>query len=194
MAMTSKYGFQYQRHLMPGTETPATLEIILASSVTFTIGDAVEWEGGYCAPQDSTSEPVLGILVGIQTKNGENVFKTKDAITGSKSGDDTYTTSGTNTTVDKVKGIVYVDPWALFFAYSDGVLTQAGVGLWFAGKVNNGTAEDGVTGTGTAYSANTYPFQLVELVTTLPDGSSSTAAGLFRIGSSMIGLDPTLVT
>jgi hypothetical protein len=194
MAYTSKYGFIYQRHLMPGIETPATLEVPLTGSLAFTIGDLVAIDSGYLVPQDSTAESSLGILVGLVTKNGENLFKTKDSVTGTKSGDDTYSSGATNATVDKVRGVVYVDPWALFFAYTDSAITQAACGLYFAGKVNNGTAVDGVTGTGATYSAGNYPFQLIELVTILNDGTASTTTGLFRLCASQVGLDPTQTT
>ena len=191
MAKTSKYGFEFIRHLTPSVETPATLEVILANSAgPLTIGDAVKWSSGYL---DGAAIDVafLGILVGFVTKSGENIFKTKEAITGTKSGDDTYTAASNNTTVDQVKGVVVVDPMALFFAYCDTTLTQAYVGLWFNGKVYDGTYIDSVTGTGATWSVGTQEFQLVELVTTLNDGSTSTKTGLFRIGRSQLLNDVT---
>lgn len=193
MAYTSKYGFIYKRHLTPGIETPATLEVTLANSAgPLTVGDAVKWSSGYL---DGAAIDVayLGILIGFVTKNGENIFKTKEALTGTKSGDDTYTAASDNVTVDKVKGVVVVDPMALFQAYANGTLTQAMVGQWFNGSVANGTYVDSVeysTGQG-AWSVGTQEFQLVELVTTLDDGSASTTTGLFRIGRSQLLNDVT---
>jgi hypothetical protein len=192
MARTSKYGFDYRRHLTPGTETPATLEVILANSAgPLTVGDAVTYASGFLNGA-AIDVGILGILVGFVTSKGENIFKTKDSLGGTKSGDDTYTASSTNATVDQVRGVVYVDQMALFAAYGDTTLTQAYVGLWFNGKVNDGTYVDGVTSTGAAWSVGTQQFQLIELVTTLIDGSASTTRGLFRIGRSVLLNDVTV--
>jgi hypothetical protein len=89
MAKTSKYGFEYVKHLYPGVSVPATLEVTLANSAgALTIGDAVQLTSGYLdgCPID---EAMLGILVGFVTKNGENIFKTKDTLLGTRTGDDT---------------------------------------------------------------------------------------------------------
>lgn len=193
MAKTSKYGFEYRKHLTPGLSTPATLEVILANSAgPLTIGDAVGWSSGYLAGVGADAA-MLGILVGFVTKNGENIFKTKDSIGGTKSGDDTFTAAATNSTVAQVKGVVVVDPMALFFGYANGALTAAMVGQWFNGAVTDGTYVDSVeysTAQG-AWSVGTQQFQLVERVTTLDDGSTSTTAGLFRIGRSQLLNDVT---
>lgn len=193
MAQTSKYGFSFKKSLIPGLSNPATLEVILANSAgPLTIGDAVAWSGGYLAGAGADAA-ILGILRGFVTKNGENIFKTKDSIGGTKSGDDTFTAASTNSTVEQVKGVVVVDPLALFFGYANGALTAAMVGQWFNGAVTDGTYVDSIeysTGQG-AWSVGTQQFQLVERVTTLPDGSTSTTAGLFRIGRSQLLNDVT---
>ena len=195
MAMTSKYGFHYKRHLLPNCEAPAMLEVVISNSASnLTIGDKVQWTTGYLMGS-AIDAACLGILVGIVTKNGESVFKTKDALTGTKTGDDTYNAAGDNVTVDMVKGQVIVDDKALFQAYcSAGALTQAMVGQWFLGAVADGTYCDSVnytTAQGT-WSLGTQDFQLVELVTALEDGSSSTTCGLFRIGRSQLLNDVTI--
>ena len=194
MAQTSKYGFEFKKSLYPGLSNPAVIEVILANSAgPLTIGDAVKFSSGYldgCAADYA----MLGILVGFVTKNGENIFKTKDSIGGTKSGDDTFTAASTNSTVAQVKGVVVVDPMALFFGYANGTLTAAMVGQWFNGAVTDGTYVDSVeysTAQGT-WSVGTQQFQLVERVTTLDDGSSSTTAGLFRIGRSQLLNDYTI--
>lgn len=194
MAQTSKYGFIYKRHLTPGVETPATLEVIISNSAgNLTIGDKVQWTSGYLMGS-AVDAACLGILVGFVTKNGENIFKTKESLSGTKTGDDTYNAAADNATVDMVKGVVVVDPMALFQAYcSAGALTQAMVGQWFLGAVADGTYCDSVnytTAQGT-WSVGTQDFQLVELVTTLDDGSASTTTGLFRIGRSQLLNDVT---
>lgn len=189
MAMTSKYGFKYRRHLTPGIETPATLEVILGNTQTVVIGDLVRWSSGYLLPVTTATAAngaILGVLVGLVTSKGENIFKTKDAITGTKTGDDTYVSSGTNTTVDQVKGVVMVDPMALFQAYSSTALTQAYVGLFQAATNADGTGFDSLTGTPGAWSTGTQQMQLVELMPTLLDGTTTTAWGLYRIGRSQL--------
>ena len=191
MAMTSKYGFKYARHLIPNCEAPAMLEVIISNNAgNLTIGDAVMWSSGYLMGADD-SKAILGVLAGFVTDKGENVFKAKTGVTGTITGDDTYNAAADNVTVDKVRGIVIVDDKALFFAYADSTLTQAEVGLWFLGAAIDGTYVDGVTGTGASWSVGTQDWQLVELVTTLPDGSSTEYAGLFRIGRSQLLNDVT---
>jgi len=189
MAKSTAYGFEYRRNLRPG-QKPATLEVILADSETVAIGEGVLYSSGYLAA-GAQDKALLGILVGIVTEKGENVFKTDEAHGGTISGDDTFTASATNTTSEKVKGVVIVDDDALFQATNDDSLSQAEVGLWFNGKANTNTGVDGTTGTGGAYSAGTQQFQLIELVTEDLDGSSVTDQGLFRIGRSQLLNDPT---
>lgn len=194
MARSSKYGFIYRRHLLPGIETPATLEYIISNSAgALTIGDAVYLSSGYLMGA-GTDQAILGILAGFVTANGENIFKTKDAITGSKSGDDTYNAAADNQTVDMVKGVVIIDPMALFQAEATGTLTQAMVGQWFLSAVSDGTYVDSINYTTAqgAWSVGTQDFQLIELVTTKVDGATSTTTGLFRIGRSQLLNDVTI--
>lgn len=189
MAYTSKYGFIFARHLTPGREVPATIEVILGNTQTLVVGDLVRWSSGYLIPVTTATAAngaILGVLQGFVTTKGENIFKTKDTLSGTKTGDDTYVSAGTNTTVDKVKGVVIVDPMALFFAYSSTALTQAYVGLWQAATNADGTGFDSLTGTPGAWSTGSQQMQLVELVTTLSDGTASTGTGLYRIGRTQL--------
>lgn len=194
MAATTKYGFIYKRHLTPSLSTPATLYVTLANSAgPLVVGNAVKYSGGYLVGCGANAA-MLGILVGFVNSKGDDIFKNLlgPAVKGTKVGDDTYTAASDNQTVDQVQGVVFVDVDALFQAYSDSTLTQASVGLFFNGKVNANTYVDGVTGTGGAYSAGTQQFQLVELVTTLGDGTAVTTVGLFKIARSQIYInDPT---
>ncbi len=192
MAKTSKYGFTYRKNLSPNVEDPIRLEVILADSAgPLTVGDAVKFnDGGYLAGCEA-DKAMLGILEGF-TKNGQNIFQNNVTVGGTKSGDDTYTADSDNITEDLVKGVVVVDTNALFLGYADSTLTQAECGLWFDGVVIDGTYVDGVTGAGATYSAGTQQFQLIELVTTLDDGSASTNTGLFRIGRSQLAVDTTI--
>lgn len=186
MAKTSKYGFEYVRHLTPSVDTPATLEYIISDSAgSLVIGDAVKLSSGYLMGS-SVDGAMLGILVGFVTSKGENLFKTKESVSGTKTGDDTYNAAADNTTVDQVKGVVVVDPMALFKAYATGTITQAMVGQWFLGAVSDGTYVDSVnytTAQGT-WSVGTQDFQLIELLTS--------TTGLFRIGRSQLLNDVTI--
>lgn len=194
MAKTSKYGFIPKRHLLPAVGIPAVLSVILANSAgPLTIGDAVTYASGYLNGA-AIDVGMLGILVGFVDKNGNNIYKTNATpVTGTKSGDDTYTAASNNQTVDQVMGEVYIDTMELYLAYADGTLAQSDVGTWFNGKVNDGTYIDGVTIVSKgAWSVGTQQFQLIELVTTLDDGTASTTTGLFRIGRSVLLNDVTV--
>lgn len=192
MAQTSKYGFQFKKSLTPGLSNPATIEVILANSAgPLTIGDAVLYSGGYLNGA-SVDVAILGILVGFVTKSGENIFKTKESIGGTKSGDDTFTAASSNSTVAQVKGVVIVDDKALFQAFSDTALVAADIGTFFNGAVADGTYIDSLADAASgAYSAGTQQFQLIERVTTLSDGSASTTAGLFKIVRTQLIVDYT---
>lgn len=181
MAMSANAkGFVYKKNLVPGVENPITLEVVLANSTgALTIGDAVQWTSGYLTIA-GTSESILGILVGFVTSKGENIFKTKDAITGTKSGEDTYSSAADNVTVDKVKGVVIVDPNALFLNTADSTLAASEVGTYF----DTTSASDQITGSG---SGTISQFQLIELVTTDDEGAADDDAGLFRISQSQLG-------
>lgn len=173
-------GFWYKKHLMPGVDVPATLEVTLANSAgPLTIGDAVQWTSGYLTIA-ATTEAILGILVGLVTSKGENIFKTDEAISGTISGEDTYTAAADNITVDGVKGVVIVDPYALFFNEADSSLGQAEVGTYF----DTTSDSDQVTGAGGGTIAQ---FQLIERVTEDEEGNTQDDCGLFRISESQLG-------
>jgi hypothetical protein len=190
MAKSTAYGFEFKRHLTPGTETPATLEVILANDAVVAIGEGMLYSSGYLGA-GAADKAILGILVGIVTEKGENVFKTQEAHGGTISGDDTFTAGAANATSQKVKGVVIVDQMALFQATNADSLTQAEVGLWFDGVANTNTGVDGTTGSGGSYSTGTQQFQLIELVTLDDAGAAVTDQGLFRIGRSQLINDPT---
>lgn len=184
---STTYGFEYKKNLgSPGLSIPATIEVPLANSIgPLTIGDAVQLTSGYLTGADAT-EVILGILVGLVDKNGQNIFKSNVSVGGTKSGDDTYTAASDNQTVDMVKGVVIVDKDALFLAKnSNTALTQAKVGLYFEGNASTGTTVDQVIGAGATFGT-TDQFQLIEVPATLEDGSANTYYGLFRIGESQL--------
>jgi len=172
------YGFTYKRNLQPG-QKPAVLEVIFSDDEqTFTIGDCVQWTNGYLT-EAATTEWILGVLVGIVTEKGENLFKTKEAHDGTISGDETFTPASDNTTDKKVKGVVIVDKDAVFLGQADSTLTQAEVGEYF----DLTAAPDRVTSTGSTTQAQR---QLIELVTEDESGTAQTGYGLFRICESQL--------
>lgn len=181
MAMSSgAKGFVYKKNLRPGVEQPATLEVTLANSAgPLTIGDAVQYTSGYLTIA-ATTESILGILVGFRTAKGENIFKTNEALSGTISGEDTYTAASNNQTVDGVKGVVIVDDKALFLNTADSTLSAAEVGTYF----DTTSSSDQITGSG---SGTISQFQLVELVTVDDEGNADDDAGLFRISQSQLG-------
>jgi len=189
MAKATGYGFRYVRNLQPG-QKPATLEVILANDAVVAIGESVKLSAGYLDPCPADAAQ-LGILVGIVTEKGENVFKTKEAHGGTISGDEKFTAGAANATSQKVKGVVICDKDALFEATNADALTQAEVGLWFLGVANTNTGMDGTTGTGASWSVGTQDWQLMELVTTDLSGAAVTTKGLFRIGRSQLLNDVT---
>lgn len=180
MAYTSSKGFLYKRHLKAGVEKPATLEVLLANSAgPLTVGDAVQWTSGYLTIA-ATTESILGVIVGFVDKNGRNIFQQGVSVSGTKSGDDTYTAASDNQTVDMVKGIVIVDDDALFLNEADSTLTQAEVGTYF----DTTAASDQITGSG---SGTISQFQLIELVVLNDDGTAEDSKGLFKISQSQFG-------
>lgn len=189
MAKSTGYGFRYVRHLKPG-QKPATIEVIIANSEQVAIGESVRWDSGYLAACTADTAQ-LGILVGVVTEKGENVFKTNESTGCTLSGDDTVTVGSSNITSQKVKGVVITDTDALFQATNADSLTQAEVGLWFLGVANTNTGMDGTTGSGGSWSVGTQDWQLVELVTTDLDGTAVTDQGLFKIGRSQLLNDVT---
>lgn len=188
MALSSTtLGFVYKKNLgTPGLSIPATMEVILANSIgPLTIGDAVQFTSGYLTGADA-GEVVLGILVGMVDKNGQNIFKSNVSVSGTKSGDDTYTAASDNQTVDQVKGVVIVDKDALFLVKnSNTALTQAKCGLYFEGIASSGSTVDEITGAGATFGS-TDQFQLIEVPATLDDGSTNTYYGLVKIGESQL--------
>lgn len=180
MAYSSgRKGF-YPRKNISHSESPSILEYVIANSVTITIGDAIEIidAPGFAQVADA-DDKIAGVCVGIVDVNGINIFTTLGAptVSGTKSGDDTYTTPSNNQTVDQVKvQIVPALEGQLFYNEADSTLTAAEVGRYFALTANG----DQVTGTGdgTARTA-----QLVQLIS-LAGGPNSFGEGLFRFSRS----------
>jgi hypothetical protein len=184
MARTSgSKGFFFKKSLSPNVENPMRIEVLLTNSTgPLTIGDAVQFTSGYLTIAAQT-ELVLGILEGFVDKDGRNIFQSGVSVSGTKSGDDTYTAASDNATVDMVKGVVNCDPNALFYNVADDTLTQAMVGTCFD---TNTTSDEIDVATSAAPAAAAGTFQLIELVTVDDSGATQTKAGLFKIKESQL--------
>lgn len=173
-------GFYPQRN-MNSDENVAVQELIIANSTQVSIGDAIDitTDPGFAQAATATSK-VAGVVVGIVNVNGINVFTsnaTISGINGTKSGDDTYTSSSTNKTVDQCKvQVVYTTPDQLFYNEADSTLTTVELGTYFALTATG----DQVTGTGDS-TARTC--QLVEIIS-LAGGPNLNGEGLFRFSRS----------
>lgn len=180
MAYSSGAGFRFRKSLYGG-DLPAAQQILLDDSATFTIGDSVQVDTDGLIVVSTAGEEVLGVLVGIVNQDGINVFSTGAAGTDGSTltGDDTITTSSTNSTATarKLKGEVIVDPAGAILWYNDsnGTLAQTNLYQFF-----NGVAAGDQIDQATASDTNGQ-WQLVELD---PDGDADASKGLFRIAES----------
>lgn len=118
-------GFVY-RGQISGAQDPVTVDIVMAPSVTFTVGDAIYTDDGL-AKLGTSSTDVFGIVVAIIDKNGIDLNNTSSSNydgTWSESSN-TYTSSDTNDDSDgkQVRVKVVPDPYALWYNDADGDFT-----------------------------------------------------------------------
>ena len=118
-------GFVY-RGQISGAQDPVTVDIVMAPSVTFTVGDAIYTDDGL-AKLATSSTDVFGIIVAIIDKNGIDLNNTSSSNydgTWSESSN-TYTSSATNDDSDgkQVRVKVVPDPYALWYNDADGDFT-----------------------------------------------------------------------
>lgn len=181
-------GFWYRKNLSPNVEDPMRLEVILKNtSGTMTIGDVVHIDSGYLEICPTT-EIVLGILEGFVDKNGRNIFQSGVSVSGTKTGDDTYASAGDNATVDLVRGVVNVDPNALFYNVADATKLQVDLFQCF----DTTASSDQITGSGTDAAAASGQFQLIELVANDVSGATTSSyGGLYKIHESQLFVDDT---
>ena len=179
---TSVAGFYFRKNVY-GHDQPASQDYIIGNSQTLTIGDAVRLnDAGYlavCAAGDA----VLGILTGIVTKDGVNVFSPRAAGTtgATLTPDDTVLVSSTNQSdaARYLKGQVQLDPAGanLYYNDADGDFAQTNVGQFFdtvaAGdQISQATASD-----------TSGQFQLLVID---PDEDGNLSKGLFRVAEPLL--------
>jgi len=118
-------GFVY-RGQISGAQDPVTVDIVMAPSVVFTVGDAIYTDDGLVKLATSSTD-VFGIVVGIVDKNGIDLDNTAAAnYDGTwSSSTHTYTSSATNDDSDgkQVRVKVVPDPYALWYNDADGNFT-----------------------------------------------------------------------
>lgn len=175
MAVSSAKGFTFRKSLTSKDE-PTILEFIIDNSEQVTVGDAVDLNAGFVQVVDP-GDAIAGIVVGIVDSNGRSVFEMNSSVTGSVSGDDTYTSASNNQTVDMARVQIITSQTCLFENKADSSLTQAEVGTNF----DTTATGDQVTGTG---NAATFQLKLVELVTIDGGGAVVNDRGLFKIHES----------
>ncbi len=164
-------GFSY-RGQISGAQDPILENLIISSSDTIVIGDAVSMSAGFVIPGTS-STITYGICVGIVSNKGipldNGASSEYDGTWTSSSG--TYVASADNETDKKVRAVVCPDPFALWYNDSSGTLTTAHLKLHFklttAAQIDQGTS-----------SATVGQFQLWKLD---PDEDADASKGLWRL-------------
>ncbi len=164
-------GFKY-RGQISGAQDPILENLIISSSDTIVIGDAVSMSAGFVIPATS-STVVYGICVGIVSNKGipldNGASSEYDGTWTSSSG--TYVASADNETNKKVRAVVCPDPMALWYDDSNGTLTTAMLKTFF--KLTSASQIDQATS-----SATVGQFQLWKLD---PDEDSDASKGLFKM-------------
>lgn len=169
-------GFEYRGQLSGGSENPVTLPVVIGNSQTVKVGDAVKLVafssgGGLC--RATATEEVLGILVGITDKNGIDLDNADPANYDGTwtSSSKTYVSASANMTSKAVKGLVVVDPDALWYNDTAGSLAVADEYKFFDLADQDQIADqDGADNAGA--------FVLVKRD---PDGDADASKGIFKI-------------
>src|SRR3990167_1931840 len=120
MARTDAKYFEPKQSLY-GSEIPVGLQFLIENSATVRIGDFVRLSTAGTVKRVGVGSPILGRVSGIVSEEGINIFKTlgAPAVTGTKTGDETYGAASDNATVDKVKAQVVLDPAGSLLFYND---------------------------------------------------------------------------
>ena len=170
-------GFDYRGGLLGVDSSPVCVDVLIDDSATLTLGDAVIIDTDGNLDVASATSPVLGVLQGIVDQDGINVFETgrSGGTDGSTlSGDDTITTSSTNTSdgTRKLKGRVALTVSANSKWYNDasGNFAQTDLFKHFD-LVAGGDQVD--QGTGSDASG------IVQLIEIDPDGDGDLSKGIF---------------
>lgn len=144
-------------------QSPGNIQLLIDNSQTIYLGAAVKSVAGYIQPATTTGK-VLGVVVGIVDANGRPLTTefAKTTYTGTftngQFGTQSYVSSSTNTTVDKIKVLVNMDPNTIFFNDTQGNLAQSMLfGFFFILTATNAGQLANYVGNGAGQ------FQLVKL-------------------------------
>lgn len=108
------------KYNLAGRTSGIIRSIILDNSITVTIGDFVHTNGGFCDIA-AAGETLLGVVVGIVDQDGINMDESKYSLAQASwtSSTHTVTTGAANTTGDKVRALVDIDPFSVWSCEPD---------------------------------------------------------------------------
>ena len=183
VSSTSIKGFKLRKSADGDVLNGTLLEFIIKDSATVAIGDAVRINtSGLAVRTASTDTVVMGIVQGIVTQDGMNVFSPRvpsTAIAGATlTPQDTIAVASDNSTnvAKKLKVQLWMDP-AGELLYSN-VANASGLAVSYLFEYFNVSASNSGQ-IDVASALNTYgQFQLIGLD---PDNDGATTKGLFRI-------------
>lgn len=166
-----------------GADNPAYLPFLLGNSRTYVLGNAVRLDTSGFLKTVIAGEPILGILVGLIDRFGQNVFvpgRANGTDGSTLTPDDTIVTSSTNSTdgTRMLKGQIIAERGNhLFYNDANGDFAQTNVGQFFdttatGDQIDQATASD-----------TSGQFQLLVID---PDGDADLSKGLFRVVESQM--------
>lgn len=134
---------------------PVLRSEIFAASITVTEQDSVKWSSGFVA-LGTTGVTVLGHVTAISTDQGVGLNTTGAAGAAIGSFVGTYTTSSTNTTVAKVRGLIDISQMTLYSAEVDvtiGTTTGSNLAGYRMDIIDEDTLDESTAATTTAQYA-----------------------------------------
>jgi hypothetical protein len=121
MTDSGKTGFQF-RYNLAGRTSGIQITKTIADSATITVGDMVQLSNNYIALAGAGA-PILGVVVGLVSKNGISLANDKRALTGSGA---SYTAStrtvvagSDNSSTDYMAAVVDIDPFSVWSGETD---------------------------------------------------------------------------
>lgn len=100
--------------------------IEISNTITMSVGDFVLVDTAGTLGLASAGSLILGVCVGIVTKDGINMDESKTALTGSgaswTSSTKTVVTGSDNSSTDKIRALVDIDPFSVWSVEPDGTI------------------------------------------------------------------------
>lgn len=114
-------GFEF-KYSLSGNPDAWVRQYILKNSVTYTVGDAVVIASGFLDIATAGAR-LLGVLEGFVDNNGLSLDHKEADFDGTlTSATQTYLTASDNQTDKKVRGLVRVDPYAVYSSTPDATI------------------------------------------------------------------------